>query len=348
MGLLKESSTIFKEDLVVDFTRESFNRSGIAAVWLVLFAIGTASCATVGQHQRKVTVTGEAPQAGSAMAKAIEVPVGKRYKRKVAILRFSNETNYGRALLSAADYDRIGKQTSDMLAARLIESNEFLVFERTDLQKLQQERATSGVKSDLVGVDTVISGSLTEFGRAIDGQSGFLSSTKKQTAHAKVEVRLIDIGTGQAFFSAKGVGEASTESGEVAGFGSRSEYDSTLNDRAIGAAISDMISSMINKLKERPWRTDILEVEGKTVYVSGGKTQGIRVGDVLRVVQPGKQVKSAQSGFTMSLPPKETGRIRVVSLFGDNETNEGAECEWISDGQVPINVKTMYVVEGES
>lgn len=312
---------------------------------LLILGVFSTSCATVGQHQRKVTVSGETVQS-SNLSTRVESPETKRYKRKVAILRFSNETNYGRALLSSADYDRVGKQTSDMLAAKLIESNEFLVFERSDLEKLKQERATSGTVGDLVGVDTVISGSLTEFGRAIDGQSGFLSSTKKQSAHAKVEVRLIELATGQAFFSAKGVGEATTESGEVAGFGSRAEYDSTLNDRAIGAAISDMISSMINKLKERPWRTDILDVQGRTVFVSGGKTQGIRVGDVLRVMQPGKKVKSSQSGFTMSLPPSEVGKIRVTAIFGDSETNEGAQCEWLSGSLSSVNAKTMYVIEG--
>lgn len=282
----------------------------------------------------------------SGPTQSTEARVGqKRYKRKIAILRFSNETNYGKALLSAADYDRVGKQTSDMLASRLVESNEFLVFERTDLDRLKQERDTSGVKTDLVGVDTVIAGSLTEFGRAIDGQSGFLSSTKMQTAHAKVEIRLIDLATGQAFFSAKGVGKASTESGEIAGFGSRSEYDSTLNDQAIGAAISDMMSAMVNKLRERPWRTDILDMQGSTLFVSGGKTQGLSVGDVLRVVRPGKQVKSAQSGFSISLPPTEVAKIRVVSLFGENETNEGAACEFVGSPLEKIDPKTMYVLE---
>jgi curli biogenesis system outer membrane secretion channel CsgG len=314
----------------------------------LILSLITVSCATVGQHQRKVTVTGDS--SAKVQIENNSTPNGvsqKKYKRKLAILRFSNETNYGRALLSSADYDRIGKQTSDMLASRLIESNEFLVFERTDLEKLKLERSTSKEKSELIGVDTVIAGSLTEFGRAIDGQSGFLSNTKKQTAHAKVEIRLIDIGTGQAFFSTKGVGEASTESGEVAGFGSRSEYDSTLNDRAIGAAISDMISSMVNKLRERPWRTDILDVQGPTVFISGGKSQGLSEGDVLWIVKPGKQIKSAQSGFTISLPPKQVAQVKIISLFGDNETNEGAVSEVMGIPSERIDIKTMHVVEGK-
>ena len=317
--------------------------SAFLTVSMVVFIAG---CATVGDQYKKVTVS--APDAVEAKSRISDPGKGrKRYKRKIAILRFSNETNYGRALLSSEDYERVGKQTSDMLAAKLVESNQFLVFERGDLSKLKEERAQSGVKSELVGVETVIAGSLTEFGRSIDGKSGFLSSTKLQSAHAKVEARLVDIATGQAFFSAKGVGQASTESGEVAGFGSRSEYDSTLNDRAIGAAISDLLSNMVNRLTEKPWRTDILDIQGDSVFISGGRSQGLEVGDVLRVVRAGKKVRSGQNGFEISLPPTEVARLKVLSLFGESETNEGAVCQFVSPPKSRIDSKLMYVSELE-
>jgi hypothetical protein len=36
-------------------------------------------------------------------------------------------------------------------------------------------------------------GRVTEFGRSITGKAGFLSSTKVQTARAKVDVRIVDV-----------------------------------------------------------------------------------------------------------------------------------------------------------
>ena len=115
-----------------------------------------------------------------------------------------------------------------------MESGSFLVFERPDLGKIEQEQRLTG-QSNLIGVDTLILGSVTEFGRSTTGEVGFLSATKRQTARAKVEIRLADARTGQVFFSAAGAGEALAESGEVAGFGSRAAYDGSLNDKAIGA-----------------------------------------------------------------------------------------------------------------
>jgi hypothetical protein len=242
------------------------------------------------------------------------------------------------------DYDRIGKQASDMLASKLIKSSKFIVFERTDLNKLLNEQAISG-NAGLVGVDALIIGSVTEFGRSITGKSGFLSSTKVQTARAKVDVRIVDVKTGQAFFSATGAGEANTESGEIAGYGSRAEYDATLNDRAISASISDMIDKLVSSLDERPWKTDVLEVQGGQVFISGGQRQGLKVGDTLQVMVKGETVKSRQTGFDINLPPKKVATVKVTAFFGDNENNEGSVCEVVSGTIDPSSLKATYIEE---
>ena len=62
----------------------------------------------------------------------------------------------------------------------LINSGNYLIFERPDIELLQAESDLSGTAMNIVGVDTMIVGSLTEFGRVTTGESGFLTSTKKQ------------------------------------------------------------------------------------------------------------------------------------------------------------------------
>lgn len=251
-------------------------------------------------------------------------------KRKIAIGRMTNETNYGRSLLRDDHMDPLGKQLNDMLSARLINSGNFLVFERPDISRIEQEREMFGAGGELVGVDTLIVGSLTEFGRNVTGESGFLSSTKTQLAHAKVELRLVDVNTGQAFFSATGAGEATLESASVAGFGSRAAYDGTLTDKAIAAAISDVIDEMIQKMMERPWKTYILDVVDGQIFISGGKSQGLLPGKQLRVMTAGKKVESKQTGFTVTLPGTEIARVEVLSTFGNSENNEGSVVRVIS------------------
>ena len=313
--------------------------TSMAGGTLVLFT----ACAT--PSQRPSVAESPVPQPAQVAAQqARQTPAAPRYKRKVAIGRFSNETNYGRSLLNDAELDRIGKQASDMLASRLVLSGQFIVLERPDLTKVQREQALGGA-AGLVGADTLIMGSVTEFGRSIGGKTGFLSSTKEQIAKAKVDVRLVDVKTSHAYFSANGAGEARTEVGEVAGFGSRSEYDATLNDRAIAAAVSDVIDRLVSRLGERPWRTDILEIQGQQVFISGGKSQGLKAGDELAVMEFGRTVKSAQSGFDVTLPPTLVAVLRVASTFGDTETNEGAVCELTSGAVDRAELPRLFVAE---
>ncbi|HEY5678015.1 MAG TPA: CsgG/HfaB family protein, partial [Myxococcales bacterium] len=284
---------------------------------VALAALSLCACATVSQ--RPVPVEAPASRSSQIAAQsAAQAPQARRYKTKIAIARFTNESNYGRSLLTDQDLDRIGKQAGDMLMSRLVLSGKFLVLERPDAAKLEREQKLSG--GSMVGADTVIAGSVTEFGRSVGGKSGFLSSTKLQLAKAKVDIRLVDVKTGLAYFSANGSGEASTESGEIAGFGSRAEYDATLNDRAIAAAISDVVDRLVQKLSDRPWRTDILEIRGNQVFIAGGERQGLKRGDTLAVLQSTGSAKSKQSGFEITLPPKQVASVQVVSLFGDSET----------------------------
>jgi hypothetical protein len=158
-----------------------------------------------------------------------------------------------------------------------------------------------------------------------------------------VDIRLVDVKTGQAYFSATGAGQASTESGEIAGYGSRADYDATLNDKAIGAAITDVIDRLVSKLADRPWKTYVLDVQGPQVFIAGGKFQGLRPGDALVVMEAGKTIKSQQSGFDVVLPPTPIGTLEVVSLFGDSETNEGSVCKVTSGALDKARAGSVFV-----
>ncbi len=243
--------------------------------------------------------------------------------------------------------DVLGKQVTDLLSKALTESGQYLVFERPDIERLKDEAKLTGQELNLVGVDTLIIGSLTEFGRKTEGKSGFLSSTKKQIAFAKVDLRLVDSKTGLVYHSLSGAGESSSESASVAGFGSKASYDGTLNDAAISNAISDAISKLTAEMQTRPWQTDILAVEDGMIYISGGKSQGIKQGMSFNIETQGKVVKSKQTGFDITLPGKKVATVSVIQLFGDNETNEGAITS-ISSGSIDgLKYTELNVVEAK-
>jgi len=266
-------------------------------------------------------------------------------KRRIAVGRFTNSTPYGRLLQSPGQADPIATQAGDMLVNALTASQHFFVFERADLTALNAERGISDATAqNLAGVDALLLGSVTQLGRRNEGKDGFLNSQRRQAVNATVEIRLVDVRTGRVFFSTSGSGEATTETGEVAGFGTRAGYDSTLNDRAIAAAINDTMTNVINQLQQRAWFTDILRVSGDTVFVSGGPSQGLRAGDRFRVETPGETVVSGQSGLPITLPGAVVAEIELTGFFGDNPDTEGATARVLS-GALPENITGLRVTE---
>lgn len=309
----------------------------------VFFLFLGLGCATPAPKPEPVPMPISVEEAKRA-SEASNAPAEKIYKRKVAVGRFSNETNYGRGLLVDADLDPLGKQASDVLATQLQRSGRFIVFERPDMSKIQREQVLSG-EGGLVGVDALIVGSVTEFGRSLAGKKGFLSSTKQQLAHAKVNLRLIDVSTGRVFLAADGTGESVYESGEIAGYGSAAAYDSTLNEKAISAAIADVMTEVVNEIEARPWRTYVLAVESGAIYIAGGSRQGLSSGDELSVMRQGRTIDSPQTGLPIELPGTEVARIQVGSHFGDDETTEGSICSVVSGSVEGISLEALYVIE---
>ncbi len=310
------------------------SRAGLAA----LLFMGLAGCATVAPPPQ---VAAPAALATTAIAPA---PPAHVLKRKIAIGRFTNETLYGRALLEPGEADPLGRQTSDMMSTALADTGKFIVLERNDIGLVESEQNLIGTKGNIIGADDLLIGSLTQFGRETEGEDGFLSNTKKQIAYAKVEIRLVDVKTAQVIFTATGTGQASVENGTVAGFGNEADYDETLNDRAIGAAVADVMNALVEKLNEKPWRTDILKADDGTVYISGGAQQGLTPGTKLAVMLGGDTIKSAQSGFDISLPPQKIADLTVVSNFGADEENEGSICK-LMHGQIPDGAANVFVAE---
>jgi curli biogenesis system outer membrane secretion channel CsgG len=301
----------------------------IAAVIIIFPA-----CATV--QKPEVQVVKEEPKVSKTIAKA-QPDAPKGLKRKVAIGRFTNETRYGQSFFIDKDDNRIGKQAVDILSSKLLETDKFILLERADLDKIDKELKIGNVEPYRNMADYMIIGSITEFGRKEVSDVGVFSRVKKQVAFAKVHIRLVDVYTGQLIYSEEGQGEAFSEAGTVLGVGSRAGYDSTLNDKAIDAAISNLSSNIIEKLLDKPWTGYIVGYEGGRLIISGGKSQNIKRSDIFEVVLGGQKVNNPQTNTIITLPGKKIARIKVSELLGNTPENEVSLCE-IIDGDLSVYI----------
>ncbi len=289
-----------------------------------------------------------ADQRAAQQAALAQPPRKPGLKRKIALGRITNETSYGQSLLRDRSGDPLGKQVTDLMSKALTESGAFLVFERPDIGKAEAEARLMDTKLNLIGVDVLLVGSLTEFGRKTVGATGFVSASKRQVAFAKVDIRVVDTSTAPVLFATSGAGEASTETASTFGFGSQAGYDGTLNDAAIRQAVSEAVNRLAADFSTRPWQTVILKTEGARVFISGGKAQGLRPGMTLGVQTAGERIKSPQTGAFITLPGRSVAQLRIDALFGDNELDEGAVASVVSGSLegLPVNQLVVRATEG--
>lgn len=267
---------------------------------------------------------------------------GKTIKRKVAIGRFTNETQYGKGVFYNKENDPMRKQALDILSAKLAASGKFILLEREDLDALVAE---SGADMQKIGADYIILGSITEFGNKTEGQEKIFSSTKTQIVEAGVSIRIVEACSGLIIYSDEAKGYAETTSKTTLGIGGTAGYDATLSDKAISAALSQLVENIINKCTDKPWRSYVLMKEEDMYVISGGKSQGLSQGDQFGVYKKGKIVKNPQTGMNVEMPGKKIGKVTVVSSFGDLPENELSFCTYKGEELNLDELSNYYILD---
>ena len=151
-------------------------------------------------------------------------------KKRVAVMNFE----YGTVSTSVAQIfgtnQDIGKGIADMLVDRLVNGGKYSVIERKSLDKLIAEQNFSNSdRADpssaarigkLLGVDAIIIGSITQFGRddkrtniggfgAATGRFGIGGiGTKEAKAVVQITARMVNVETGEILASVAGKGES--------------------------------------------------------------------------------------------------------------------------------------------
>lgn len=270
---------------------------------------------------------------------------GMMLKRKVAIGRFSNETQYAKGVFYDKENDPMGKQALDILSAKLATSGKFLLLERSDLSSLLEECQKGEGNASTIGADYMIIGSITEFGRKNTGKNGVFTSQKTQTVEAAVALRLVDVSNGLIIYSDEAKGSAELTTKTTIGVGGQASYDATLSDKAISEAIGQLVENIINKCTDTPWKTYFLSSDADGVLIAGGNSQGIKEGMAFSVLTKGKKVKNPQTGIMITLPGKNVGQVKVLSTGGETPETEYSIVELSTTEEINASNMGNYIIE---
>ena len=293
-----------------------------------------------------VFVTGVSAQRKTEIVETTNVvqDEGMVLKRKVAIGRFSNETQYAKGIFYDKENDPMGKQALDILSSKLAASGKFLLLERSDLSTLLEETQKGGNAVSTLGADYMIIGSITEYGRKNTGKNRVFSSEKTQAVEAAVAIRLVDVASGLIIYSDEAKGSAQLTTKTTMGVGGQASFDATLSDKAISEAIGQLVENIINKCTDSPWKTYFISYEPDAVLIAGGNSQGIKEGMNFTVMTKGKKVKNPQTGIMITLPGKRVGEAKVIMTGGDTPETEYSFVEVTSSETINAENMGNYII----
>jgi curli biogenesis system outer membrane secretion channel CsgG len=281
-------------------------------------------------------------------------------KRKVAVLDF----NYGTVMTSVqavfGTNQDIGKGISDLLVNQLVNDGTYRVIERNALDKILKEqnfsnsdRADANTAAKIgrvLGVDAIITGDITQFGRDDQNKNvaaGAMShwgakyglggvGAKKAKAVVEVTARLIDVNTAEILASVNGHGESQRSDTNLlggggswggAGGGSVDMGSSNFGQTIIGEAVKQAVNDLGNKLDTKATSLPheavkingvVADATGNTLVINVGSKAGLKVGDRLAVTRVSRVIKDPVTGKPLRSVAEPVGELQITSVDEDS------------------------------
>jgi len=261
-------------------------------VFILMAAWGCASTPATGGGQAQQPQMTQAQPAAPARQVTHKGP-----KLRVGIVDFVNKSSYGAG--------RLGTSASDILTTELFKTGAFILVERAQLKQVLGEQSlgqtgavsaeTAAQAGKVLGLNALVTGSISQFGVSTGGADYGVYKQKVQTAKCAVDVRVVDASSGQLLFADSGKGEFERKAQEVLGLGTRAGYDETLGQEALRSAITKFMDNLVQKLQSVEWSGAVAMVSGTDVYINAGREVGLNPGDVLMVQTLGQEIIDPQT-----------------------------------------------------
>ncbi len=283
------------------------------------------------------------------------MPILGQERPRVAVIDFDNRTDWWG--------QQLGKSAAGQLTVALVRSGEFVVLERQQVEAVYDEwaRGQSGAVTPqsameigrLLGAEYLITGEFTNFninergGRLDTGRLGLnlgrvgASETRAESA---MNARVISVTSGEIVAASQQDGNEVLGRGlstEVLSTASRTEFNQTLADQALGPVIEKIVADLMSQ-KSRivsagqaaPTAAPAIAGMGNdgSVYIDQGQNAGMEVGrrfNVLRVVD---EIRDSQ-GNLLDQVTERVGVIEVSRVLSQSSIASVVEGE-VAEGDV--------------
>jgi len=281
-------------------------------------------------------------------------------RKRVAVMNFDYATVQGNVAALFGTNQDIGKGIADILVDKLVNDGVYSVIERKQLDKVLAEQnfsnsdradnSTAAKIARILGVDAIIVGSITQFGRddkstAVGGGAASNTlgrfgiggvKTSKATAVCTVTARMIDTSTAEILASVQGHGEESRSGagilgagGGAGGFGGgaldmrSSNFGDTILGMAVNKATSDVARGLDQRAASLPTApVQVVKIGGLvadvspdgTIIINVGSKDGVKVGDTLAISRKVREVKDPSTGRVIRSVVDAVGMLTITEV----------------------------------
>ncbi len=286
-------------------------------------------------------------------------------KKRVAVMNFDYAAVTTSVTQLFGTNQDVGKGIADMLVDRLVQDGVYSVIERKQLDKIIAEQnfsnsdradpASAAKIARILGVDAIIIGSITQFGRddkktsigggALGGLSSKYgiggASKSNSTAVVQITGRMIDTSTAEILASSSARGESKRSGAGLLGAGgsgagaggagldmTSGNFGATILGEATNAAVSDMAKQLEAKATSLP--TVAIQVSGLvadaapdgTIIINVGSKGGVKVGDTLAIKRKVREVRDPATGKVLRSIEDPVGTIKIVEVDEGSATGK--------------------------
>lgn len=244
-------------------------------------------------------------------------------KRRIGVVEFENKSAYGQG--------RLGGAASDILVTELVKSGKFIVVERDRMEKILAEQklqggglidqATAVKVGQIMGLEAIVTGSVSQFGVKKEGSDYLITQSKRQVAEVAVDLRLVDVQSGQVILADSGKGTAKTTKASFLGMGTKGGYDETLEGEALRAALVQFVTNAASQLNKKPWSCMVADASGGELYINAGQDSGVEAGLDLDCYRQGAAIRDPRTNQVIGHREEYIGRAEVERYCG-----EGGDC----------------------
>lgn len=281
-------------------------------------------------------------------------------KKRVAVLDFDYATVQSDVHAIFGANQDVGKGIADLLVNKLVASGVYSVIERKALDKILAEQnfsnsdradsATAAKLGRILGVDAIVLGSITQFGRddkstsvggsvlgGLGGRYGLGGvGARKAKAVVGISARLVSTDTAEIISVASGKGESKRSGAALLGSGgsvagaAAGMYDMTssnFGDTILGEAVTEAVNGLAGQIDRNagqlPTRTVVIDglvadATGDTLVLNVGSKAGVKVGDRLKIMRTGRSITDPATGKVIRRVEEEVGEAVVTDVDVDS------------------------------